>query len=232
MSVIYKKTRKLIRNPKAFFIDSKIFKRSNDSASLILKSEITKTEKIIVPSKNKKTNNLVKVYLSEAFSKDHRFINHIIRVFSDNVILSIGEYKLKLNEILFSYENDVLLANLNHTIVDGILTKGNLLVTTADIECSRQTSPKILDAIHKINVQHMKSLGDFNMLYYYYSDRKERTEVSQVKYALSAGIYKKEVIDNAIIILEEKMNVLSQGDVILFLRNYIVYLELMVASKQ
>ncbi|MDF6676669.1 hypothetical protein NLQ98_27675, partial [Escherichia coli] len=64
----------------------------------------------------------------------------------------------------------------------------------------------------------MKSINDFNMLYNYYSNRKEATEQSLIKYALSAGIYSEDIINRAIIIMEENSNTLSQSDVILFFK--------------
>lgn len=214
MNKVYRKTRKLLLNPKAFFYDSKIFN------SKIQHDNITPIKAISKIGGSKVLNNKnVDVYISDSFSNNSKLISHVTKIISGLAHLSIGNYRLKDNEILFSCGGEIILATLNHPIEKEVIIKGSLLVTNNEISEDNNDKLKIIEnLIHKINVTHLKYINDFNMLYYYYSARQESTEQSLVKYALLAGVYDESVINRAIILLNENFNTLTQSDSILFFR--------------
>ncbi|ELN8667657.1 glycosyltransferase family 29 protein [Escherichia coli] len=215
MNKIQRKLRKLISNPNAFFRDSKYFnpkiqKEKNEKKPAI--------EKIKFVSATTKKTPKIKVYLSEVFTSSPIFRNHVSKILNGLVDLECANFRLKPNEILFSTEDEFLLANLNDPVENEILVKGKLLVSISPEIAVSEDFKAIKNVIHKINVEHMKTINDFNMLYYYYSDREESTEQSLVKYALLAGIYDESVILRALKLMSHDFSSLTQGDSILFFR--------------
>ncbi|MNJ36874.1 Glycosyltransferase family 29 (sialyltransferase) [compost metagenome] len=66
----------------------------------------------------------------------------------------------------------------------------------------------------------MKSIGDFNLLFKYYENRPERSEQSQVKYALTAGIYEEEIVEKAINLLASQPNFAPRDVIFTFRKLY------------
>ena len=215
MNKIQRKLRKLISNPNAFFRDSKYFNPKMQKEKNEKKPAI---EKIKFVSATTKKTPKIKVYLSEVFTSSPRFRNHVSKILNGLVDLECANFRLKPNEILFSTEDEFLLANLNDPVENEILVKGKLLVSISPEIAVSEDFKAIKNVIHKINVEHMKTINDFNMLYYYYSDREESTEQSLVKYALLAGIYDESVILRALKLMSHDFSSLTQGDSILFFR--------------
>lgn len=214
MNVFYRKTRKLILNPKKFIQDSKLFNGNKQHQKT--KQEQNKTSEInsII------TKDKVNLYLSEQYTNSLKLRSHIENCCSKYVNLKIGDYRLSAQEVLFEFDGNILTYNISFPFENGTIVKGLLLLTPKEMKCdiNPEFLNKISNATHQINVLHMKLLNDFNSLYFYYKDRPECTDVSKVKYALNAGIYTSEIITSATTLLDSKYLTLHQNDLILIFR--------------
>ncbi|MDF3829204.1 MULTISPECIES: glycosyltransferase family 29 protein [unclassified Pseudocitrobacter] len=209
MSVLYRKARKLVSNPKGFFQDSKIFNGNRPTEN---KRNIS-TDKF-----SSKDKEQIQIYLNELSLESKVFYNHCYKIFNAHATLNIGNYRLNDNEILFCLNDDVFVGKIEHPVEDNTLLKGEVLISSVENSCESKSFSVIEGVVHKINVQHMKEINDFNMLYYYYLERPESTEQSQIKYALSAGIYEEKVIRGVVSILNERCDKLQLDDLILFFK--------------
>lgn len=215
MNVVYKKTRKLLLNPKKFFEDSKYFnQRVKVNAAPNVKKIVLKKNEAKV-SNNKSGINL---YVCNSYNNVPKLKNHIEVSCGKYVNLKFGDYRLKPNEVIFDFSGNIYRYELSYPFENDTLVKGLLLITPNLIDKYEDVDQKLLNVIHQINVSHMKSLNDFNSLYYYYKDRPECTEESKVKYALNAGIYTQEIISLAINLIDSKYLTLHQNDLILIFR--------------
>ncbi|EGE4340431.1 TPA: glycosyltransferase family 29 protein [Escherichia coli] len=211
MNKLYRKTRKLVLNPVSFFKDSKPL------SSIVIKKSDSNVKNIKQNKVSSNNKNTIIVFINDSFKNNDKLKNHLIKTIQPICTLKISNFRLKKNEILLSSGAEFLLVKINPVCENNTIVKGFLLIEAITSTTTSDLSP-FTNIIHKINVAHMKSINDFNMLYNYYSNRKEATEQSLIKYALSAGIYSEDIINRAIIIMEENSNTLSQSDVILFFK--------------
>ncbi|WP_157763328.1 hypothetical protein [Pseudomonas citronellolis] len=208
MGTFIKKTKKLILHPKKFFIDRQ---RKIDAA----KQQVLAPKKSQPASVHSKPNPSHKLYVNSSFTDSDKLFQHAKGILEKYAMLKIDDYRFAKTDIVFDISGKVYVAELSSPVENNILVKGFLLVTPKDtIESgSNKLDAVFLDLLHKINVDHMKSVSDFNLLYKYYDDRPERNEQSQVKYALSAGIYEKDIISKALVLLEGSSVNLAPKDV-------------------
>ncbi|HDS0941517.1 glycosyltransferase family 29 protein [Pseudomonas plecoglossicida] len=146
----------------------------------------------------------LKVYIHADFTESTRLLQHVKSLLGKYVNIHIGNYRFAKSTIVFDLAGQVYPAELSSPIENNIFVKGFLLLTPKEtLTGANRSSDKLFaDITHKINVEHMKSISDFNLLYKYYENRPERNEQSQVKYALNAGVYESDIIRKAITLLE------------------------------
>ncbi len=212
MTPFFKKTKKLIVSPKRFFADRK---KKIEQA--------TRTKKAPPSNPPKKTaipNKEVIVYLNDRHADSEKLQKHILKTISKHAPVRKGHYRLDKDEILFEIKGVPLIARTSTPVQNEIFIKGFLLITYEDEAPSEFSAEKkiLFQLLHKINVDHMKLLGDFNLLYHYYEDRPERNEKAQIKYALSAGIYTEEITNKAVNLLNEHYATLPTNETILIFK--------------
>lgn len=214
MNVLYRKTRKLILNPKKFIQDSKFLNASKQHKKNTQEQNKNPSINSII------TKDIINLYLSEQYTNSLKLQSHIENCCSKHVNLKIGDYRLSSNEVLFEFDGNILTYDISFPFENNTIIKGLLLLTPKETEFDGNSEflNKISNAAHQINVLHMKLLNDFNSLYFYYKDRPECTDVSKVKYALNAGIYTTEIITAATTLLDSKYLTLHQNDLILIFR--------------
>ncbi|KAB0504868.1 glycosyltransferase family 29 protein [Pseudomonas moorei] len=190
MGPFIRKTKKLILHPRKFFIDRQ---RKIDAA----KSQPATTIK--KPQQKPK----YKLYLNSNFTNSEKLNSHTINILKNHANLQVGDYRFAYSDIIIEISGKVYIAELSSPIENNTLVKGFFLATAKEaFEGEKNKTDSIfLDILHKINIDHMKSVGDFNLLFKYYEDRPERNEQSQIKYALSAGIYEPDIVEKAISLL-------------------------------
>ncbi|MFF5867993.1 glycosyltransferase family 29 protein [Pseudomonas sp. NPDC012596] len=216
MGTFVKKTKKLILHPKKFFIDRQ---RKIDAAKLVpsiqQKPQAAPQKKTAAKQAPPKPNPNLKVYINSSFTESGKLFQHVKSIFGKYVNLHIGDYRFPKTDVIFDISGRIYSAELSSPAENNILVKGFLLATPKETPSHSESkfNSTFVELIHKINVEHMKSISDFNLLYKYYEDRPERNENSQVKYALSAGIYESDIISKAIGILENPAT-LHQRDLI------------------
>lgn len=195
MNKIYRKARKLILHPKNFFQDSQILNKKTKSNEQTINTEKT-------------CQNPISIYINSEYFISELYKEHIKNIFSTTKInIKIGNYRFKYNEALFVNGNTIELVKINTPFIDGCFIKGYFL-----IEKNLPQDDYFSDQIHKVNVEHMKKINDFNMLYYYYKDRPEATDLSVTKYALNAGIYDSYNISRSLDIINTKYLTMHQSD--------------------
>lgn len=212
-----RKFKKLLSNPKAFLRDSKLIK---DTAIKKLLPSNVLTSAATVGKKTAQSENFknkkIDIYINKINSGADLVSRHLQECVKNepDISLHIGSYRLKSNEILFYKDDNVLIVNMTINIVNNIIDKGSLL-----IDISNNEIPSVFNkVVHKINVSHMKSIGDYNSLYFYYKDRPECTDISKAKYALNAGIYTDDIINLALRVVYDNYLTLHQNELNLFFR--------------
>ncbi len=212
MNKIKRKFKKLISNPQAFIRDSRLVRKvilKNKSPAAITINKKTPITPLKKPSK-------FEIYINDNGMESAIIIAHFqdcLKGISE-IKLNIGQYRLKSNECILTDGDNIELATIIASVENNTIAKGSLLLEVTKNNTFINTS----NIIHKVNVSHMKQLGDFNSLYYYYKDRPECTDISKAKYALNAGIYTREIINLSLRVVYDNYLTLHQNDLNLFFR--------------
>lgn len=210
MANFVKKTKKLLLQPRKFFADRQ---RKIDAAS----ARASLPKSAAAPAKKKPQH---KAYINNCFTTSNKLRTHALNIFSNHTSTNFGEYRFPSDDMIIEIHGEIFTAKLSCPIENETFAKGFLLATppeTFDPQLNKN-SATYLDLLHKINVDHMKSINDFNLLYSYYQTRPERNDQSQVKYALNAGIYDDTVIQKAIELLSNSNNTLHPKDLIMIFK--------------
>lgn len=214
MNKVLRKTRKLLKDPKAFFADSKLLKSKETTDNTHHISPSKKNNQAQKDNKKKYT-----AYFNENFTSSAVFKEHLTKIIESEANIVPGDYRIKNDQVLFKKDNDVFICKITQPVENEQLIKG-VLPFKSDVLLSvnNKNTSEFLRLLHLLNVKHMKVIGDFNMLYEYYSDRPESNEQSQIKYALSAGIYTEDIINRSILLINSKYLTLPMPDLVLIFR--------------
>ncbi|MBF4554904.1 glycosyltransferase family 29 protein [Pseudomonas sp. p50] len=211
MGPFIRKTKKLITQPRKFFIDRK------------RKIEATTQPTTTSPKKPQQKQKLkYKLYLNSNFTSNDKLYSHAINILKNHANVHIGEFRFAQSDIVLDISGKIYTAELSSPIEKSTLVKGFFLATPKEtFEPNQHKNDSIfLDLLHQINIEHMKSISDFNLLYRYYENRPERNEQSQVKYALNAGIYEENIIEKAINLLSSQNNLPTRDIAFTFKKIY------------